>query len=88
MNFMGIGTGISLGLVVFAEFFCGILLVLGLFTRLATIPLIIMMCVIIIKVFNGDVFGHAELPAIYLTGYIVLLLVGPGRISVDGLISK
>ena len=88
MNFMGMGTTLSLALAVFAEFFCSLFLILGLFTRLAAIPLIILTCVIIFKVAHGNVFGDAEIAALYLTGYLVLLFVGPGRVSVDSLIGK
>ena len=88
MNFMGIGSSMSLALVVFAEFFCSLFLILGLFTRLAAIPLIIATCVMVFKAHNGDVFGDGETPALYLTGYLVLLFVGPGRVSVDSMIGK
>jgi putative oxidoreductase len=88
MNFLGIGKNISLALVVFAEFFCSVFLILGLFTRLAAIPLIIVASVIVFKVFHGNVFGDGEHGALYLIGYIVLLLVGPGRASVDSMIGK
>ena len=88
MNFMGIGTSLSLALVIFAEFFCSIFLVLGLFTRLATIPLIIAMSVALFKAHNAEVFGKGELPGLYLAAYFVLLVVGPGRVSVDGMVSK
>lgn len=88
MNFMGMGTTASLSLLVFAEFFCSIFLVLGLFTRLATIPLIIATCVMIFKAHNGDVLGDGETAALYLTGYLVLLFVGPGKVSIDGMIGK
>ena len=88
MNFMGLGTTLSLALVVFAEFFCSLFLILGLFTRLATIPLIIVTCVIIFKVNHGDVFGDAETVSLYLTAYLVLLIIGPGRVSVDSMIGK
>ena len=88
MNFMGIGVTASLALVVFAEFFCSMFLILGLFTRLAAIPLIIATLVMVFKAHNGDVFGDGEIAAIYLTGYVVLLLVGPGRVSVDSMIGK
>ena len=88
MNFLGMGRTLSLALVVFAEFFCSLFLILGLFTRLATIPLIIVACVIIFKVNHGDVFGDAEMVVLYLTGYLILLLVGPGRVSVDSMIGK
>ena len=88
MNFLGIGKTMSLALVVFAEFFCSVFLILGLFTRLATIPLIIVASVIVFKVFHGDVFGDGEQGALYLIGYIVLLLLGPGRASMDSMIGK
>ena len=88
MNFLGIGSTMSLALVVFAEFFCSLFLILGLFTRLAAIPLIIVTLVIIFKLNNGNIFGDAEIVTIYLSGYLVLLLVGPGRISVDSMIGK
>lgn len=88
MNFMGIGSTASLALVVFAEFFCSLFLILGLFTRLATIPLIIATCVMVFMAHKGDVFGDGEIAALYLTGYIVLLFAGPGKVSVDGMIGK
>ena len=88
MNFLGLGSTISLVLVVFAEFFCSLFLILGLFTRLASIPLIIATLVMIFKAHNGDILGEGEHAALYLTGYIVLLLVGPGKISVDNMTGK
>lgn len=88
MNFLGIGTSMSLALVVFAEFFCSMFLILGLFTRFAAIPLIVVMCVALFKAHNGDVFGDGQTAALYLTGYLVLLLVGAGRVSVDSMIGK
>ncbi len=88
MNFLGIGSSVSLALLIFAEFFCSLFLVLGLFTRLAAIPLIIATCVMVFKTHNADVFGDGQTAALYLIGYLVLLLVGPGRVSVDSLIGK
>jgi putative oxidoreductase len=88
MNFMGIGQTMSLALVIFAEFFCSLFLIIGLFTRFAAIPLIITMCVALFKEHKGDVFGNGETVALFLTGYIVLLLCGPGKVSVDGMVGK
>jgi len=88
MNFLGLGAKISLALVVFAEFFCSIFLILGLFTRLSTIPLIITMCVALFKAHHADFFGEGQVAALYLTGYLVLLFVGPGRASIDGMTGK
>jgi putative oxidoreductase len=88
MNFMGLGASVSLGLVIFAEFFCGLLLILGLFTRFACIPLILVMCVVLFKVFALDVFGKGEIPAMYLISFITILFCGAGAISVDSRIGK
>lgn len=88
MNFLHLGSKVSLILVIFAEFFCGILLILGLFTRFACIPLIIAMCVALFVATNADFFGKGETATLYLVGFITLLLAGPGRISVDRMIGK
>ncbi len=88
MSFMGMSSTVSYTLVVFAEFFCSVLLIMGLFTRLATIPLIIAMSVALIKAHGGDFWGDGEHAALYLCTYLVLLFTGPGRISIDGMINK
>lgn len=79
---------LSLGLAVFAEVFCSILILLGLATRLATIPLIITMLVAVILIHGADPFAKQEMGLHYLVGYIVLLLAGSGRFSLDHQITK
>ena len=88
MNLLGIGSTLSLALVIFAEFFCSLFLMIGLFTRFAAIPLIIEMTVALVKVHNSDVFGKGEVDALYLTCFIVLLFLGPGKVSVDTMVGK
>lgn len=88
MNFMGIGSTVSLSLVIFAEFFCAMFVVLGLFTRLAVIPLVISMGVAFFKVGHGDVFGKAANAALFLSCFLAILLCGSGKASADGLINK
>lgn len=84
----GIGGPASMSLVIFAEFFCAGLIVLGLLTRLASIPLIIAMSVALFISHNGQVFGEGEKAALFLAGYLILLFAGPGKISADKLIGK
>ena len=79
---------VSKGLTVFAELFCTILVVLGLFTRLALMPLIVCMLVIIFVMHAGEPFGEKELGVHYLLAYLTLLFTGPGRYSVDGGMKK
>ena len=88
INFIGLGSTVSLTLVIFAEFFCSTLLVLGLFTRFAGLCLVIAMSVALFKAHHGDIFGDGEHAGIFLAGFIVLLLVGPGKASMDKLIFK
>lgn len=88
LNFLGIGSTGSLLLVVFAEFFCALFIVIGLFTRIVAVPLIITMAVVVFQVNNLDFFGKAELGSLYLAGYLVLLMCGPGKVSVDGIAGK
>jgi putative oxidoreductase len=79
----GISPAISLVLIIIAEVLCSLLLVLGLWTRLASIPLIIGMSVIIFMV-NGDAsFKDNELAIIYLIIFITLFFTGSGRYSID-----
>ena len=86
VNFLGLGSTTTLALVIFAEFFCAIFIAIGLFTRLTVIPLVIAMGYAFFKANNSQLFGDGESSAIYLAVFTTLLLCGPGRYSVDGMI--
>lgn len=88
MDFLGMGGTLSLALVVFAEFFCSLFVVMGLFTRLTVMPLIIEMSVVVMKAHDGDVFGKGEMGALFLIGLLPILCCGPGKASVDGIMGK
>lgn len=88
MNFMHLGSTVSLCLIIFAELICGILLILGLFTRLACIPIIIGMSVVVFIAANGHIFAEGERGMMYLAATVTILFCGPGRISVDGMMRK
>lgn len=79
----GIGPTASLALAVFAEVVCSALLVLGLFTRQAVLPLIVTMLVAFLYVHLDDPFTKMEKSVLYLTGYLVLWAFGPGWYSLD-----
>lgn len=85
---LGLSSKISLSLIIFAEFFCSIALIFGLLTRLATIPLIIGLGVAAFVAHSGDAFAARELPLLYFSLYVVLLLTGPGKIALDTIIYK
>jgi putative oxidoreductase len=85
---LGVGHKISLGLVVGAEFFCALLLIPGLLTRLAVIPLIINMGVAFFVFHSADPLEKKELALLYLIPFVAIFFCGPGPISIDGLIRK
>ncbi|MCH5600759.1 DoxX family protein [Niabella ginsengisoli] len=60
-----IGTKASLSLTIFAEFFCAGLIVIGLLTRLASIPLIIAMVVALFFAHGGELFGEGEAAGLF-----------------------
>jgi putative oxidoreductase len=82
----GMGQTTSLSLTVFAEVVCSFLIIIGLLTRLAVIPLIIVMAVAFFYIHAADAFGDKELSGIYLTIYVFLAITGSGRFSIDHLI--
>lgn len=88
MSFMGLSGEISLALVVGAEFFCAILLVAGLFSRAAVIPMVVAMLVAAFDAHNGEIFGDGETSFLFLACYVTVLIAGPGKYSLDTYIFK
>ena len=84
----GIGSTASYSLVVFAEFFCAVFIILGLFTRLASIPLIIAMGVAVFLRHKGEFYGEGESAGLYLVCFIALAFLGAGKFSMDRFIAK
>lgn len=85
---IGIGPGASLILVIFAEFFCALFVMAGLWTRFALIPLIIAMSVAAFIAHAGDPFADKELSLFFLISFLALLLSGPGKYSLDHLLYR
>jgi putative oxidoreductase len=88
INFLGLGAQFSMALAVFAELICAFLIVLGLMTRLATIPLIITMFVAVFVANFGNPLTDLELGMLYLSAFIALFYMGAGKYSLDFWISK
>jgi putative oxidoreductase len=74
------------------EFFGGLLLLLGLFTRIAAVPLVVTMVVAILSAKLADVdsletlLGFEEVAYMALFGW--LAVAGPGPISLDWLLQR
>lgn len=79
----GLGSAFSLVLIVFAEVVCAALVLLGLWTRAALVPLIIGMAVIVFMVKGDAAFSEKELALVYLFAFLALLFTGAGRYAID-----
>ncbi len=89
VSFLGMSGNFPLALTVFAEFFCSLLLIIGLFTRLSLVPLLFCMAYIFLVVFpfsildkgdNGYQFNDAF---VYFIIYLGLFFTGSGKYSLD-----
>lgn len=85
---IGLGESATLVLAVFAELVCSILVLIGFATRLAVIPPMITMIIAIFVVHTHDGLEKQELPALYLLIYVLLLITGSGKYSLDRLIPR
>ena len=79
-------------LVASLEFAGGLLLIAGLFTRLACAPLFVIMAVAIATAKQGELHGFTDLAGFSEYLYLVLLfwlaVVGPGPLALDTFIAK
>ena len=60
----------------------------GAFYRLALLPIIFSMCVILFAVHRGGGFSTLELPLIFLVMFVMMFIAGAGRFSLDNIIVK
>lgn len=84
----GLGPGVTLGLAVFAEFFCALAIAFGLFTRAAAVPLIITMFTAAFVIHGDDPFGKKELALLFMAPFVTLLIAGPGKYSLDRIFAR
>lgn len=84
----GLGPEISLGMAIFAEVICAVLVMIGFKTRLATIPLILTMLTAAFYAHLNDPFGKKELPLLYVCVFLGILAFGAGKFAVDGFLKK
>jgi len=84
--------GFNAVLVGYSELVCGSLLVLGLFTRLATVPLIVSMTVAILTAKRSELHGVFDLVGFdeftYLVVLVMIAILGPGKIALDYPLSR
>lgn len=93
-GFWGLSPEASLAVIVTVELICAVCIMLGIFTRLAVIPALVLMCYVeslLISPMPGadaSVFSFQPgYPVMFIGIFIYMLLAGPGKISLDYLIA-
>ena len=87
-DIIGIGSELTLILVIFAEFVCGLFILFGFLTRFAVIPVFITMLVAFFMAHAADPFLNKMIPFIYLFLCVVIFILGSGRYSLDAAIFR
>lgn len=84
---IGWGVGLSLVMIILVEVGGSLMILTGLLTRFAVIPLIFAM-IMAMTTHPDTSLGGIELPLLYLGMYVVIFIAGPGKCSIDYLIGK
>ena len=87
---MGLPTGLQY-LFALEEFVPGILITVGILTRISASVLSLVMLGVIFYVYKASQLlspNGAELPLILLAASLVIITIGPGRISISHLVKK
>lgn len=82
-NPIGLGSTLSLILVLIAEVFCTISIIIGFKVRWASIPPIIMMLVAVFVVHQGNSIMERELAVLYLVAFSAIGILGSGKYAVS-----
>lgn len=89
VSFLGMKGAVPLALTVFAEFFCSLLLIVGLFTRVSSFILLFCMAYIFLVIFPGSMVSKGEhgvefnTAFTYFVIYLGLFFTGAGKYSLD-----
>jgi putative oxidoreductase len=87
-DIIGIGSKLSFNLVIFAELVCGFLVLIGLLTRFAAIPIFITMVVAFFIAHKNDPFDMKAVAFLLLCLSLVVFILGSGKYSIDALLFK
>jgi putative oxidoreductase len=87
-SILGMGPKLSLILAVIGEFVAPLFIIVGFKTKLASIFPLLTMLIAALVYHAADPIGVKEKALLYVLGFIVPLLMGAGKYSVDGMLSK
>lgn len=85
---LGVGSMLSLILILCAEVGCSMALIFGFMIRLATLPLMFGMLMAFFAIHANDPFAVKELALLYLGMYVFLLWAGGGKYAIDEIIRR
>lgn len=88
LDLWGLGQTLSFYMATFAEFFSSAFIILGIFTRISSLSLIITMGVAVFIAHSDDPFSGKEKALLYLISYLFIFMMGPGKFSLQNIISK
>ncbi len=83
---IGFGKDLALIFVIFTELCCALAFMFGVLYRLCLIPMIVVMATAFFYI-HGSSVAQGELALSYLLLFILMYIAGPGRYSVDAVIS-
>lgn len=81
---LGIGSAASVVCTIGTEVGCALLLILGLYTRAAALPLAFTMAIAAFVVHGADPWSKKELAVVYMVVFLTLSVTGGGALSIDG----
>jgi putative oxidoreductase len=84
----GLGGEVNVAIAIFSDVFCALLVMGGLFTRLASLAVMSTTLVGLLFVHINDPWHGRDVPMVYSIMFLVILLLGPGKYSLDGALSK
>jgi len=84
----GLSQEISLLLKIFIKLLCGLLVVFGLFSRIAAGMIVIYLGYVLYAQYHLQFFGSGNFALIFFGGFMAILLLGPGKYSVDSAMGR
>jgi putative oxidoreductase len=84
---IGVGHGASFALALFSEGACSIAVAVGLCARLASLPIIFTMGMVLLLAVQSVEGADVQSALLYAIPYVAIAMTGPGRWSVDRLLA-
>ncbi len=85
---LGLGESLTMLIMGCIEAICTVLVAVGLYTRISAFLVASGFLVAVVVVHGADPFGVKELAYMYMSGFLSVFLLGPGRFSLDNYLHK